>query len=235
MHTAGPPGPPSDKQSEAGLVWRPATGPGQQLFILLPDAEAPGEQMLIIARQLRDVFPQAILFFPATLPATAPAGLSGAGMSDTGDVTLAQTPAAVIAAQLPAVVALVRQAQARFAIAPAATALIGFAHGASLALALSAAHDGLVGRVIAFAGSYAELPQAANEQTTIHLLHGEDDTVIPVSRAREAYLRLDSLHGDATLDIASGVGHEAHPALVERAIERLQTCVPLRLWREALE
>jgi phospholipase/carboxylesterase len=110
----------------------------------------------------------------------------------------------------------------------------GFGEGATLALALSARADGLVGRVLAFAPRYAELPDKAPELTSIHLLHGEEDTVVPVSQAREAYEHLAELYGDVTLDIASKVGHTLHPALVEQAILRLQTCVPLRTWRRAL-
>jgi phospholipase/carboxylesterase len=40
--------------------------------------------------------------------------------------------------------------------------------------------------------------------------------------------------GDATLDIADEVGHELHPALLERAVFRLTHHVPPRLWREAM-
>ncbi|UUZ65714.1 hypothetical protein LP417_15690 [Polaromonas sp. P1-6] len=38
------------------------------------------------------------------------------------------------------------------------TALAGFGAGANLALALSDAHDGLVGRVLAFGSSYPTQP-----------------------------------------------------------------------------
>lgn len=40
--------------------------------------------------------------------------------------------------------------------------------------------------------------------------------------------------GDSTINIASHVGHKLHPALVARAIVRLQTCVPLHSWKAAL-
>ncbi len=53
---------------------------------------------------------------------------------------------------------------------------------------------------------------------------------MPVSHAQAAQSRLAALHGDATIDVASRVGHELHPALIQQAIVRLQTCVPLRSW-----
>lgn len=128
----------------------------------------------------------------------------------------------------------VREQQQRLAVVNPDTALIGFAEGATLALDLSARADGLVGRVLAFAGRYTALPARAPELTSIHLFHGEDDAVVPVSEARETYEHLAELYGDVTLDTASNVGHALHPALVDQAILRLQTCVPLRTWRRAL-
>lgn len=47
-----------------------------------------------------------------------------------------------------------------------------------LALALSNAHDGLVGRVLAFGGGYAVLPTAAPKLITLHLLHGQLDQAV---------------------------------------------------------
>ena len=104
-----------------------------------------------------------------------------------------------------------------------------------MALEFSIRHDGGVGRVLAFSGRLAQLPEKAPELTTLHLLHGESDQVIPVAHAYTAYERLMELNGDVTLDVASSVGHELHPALADRAIHRLQTCIPLRSWNQALK
>ena len=45
---------------------------------------------------------------------------------------------------------------------------------------------------------------------------------------------LGAFDGDATLDIAQGVGHELHPALVDSALFRLTSHIPHRTWRAAL-
>ncbi|MDO8756322.1 MAG: alpha/beta hydrolase-fold protein, partial [Polaromonas sp.] len=127
----------------------------------------------------------------------------------------------------------IRQQQERFGILQSDTALAGFSQGATLALALSDQHDGLVGRVLAFSGPYAAWPDKAPALTTIHLLHGQLDTVVPARLAQQAYAELMALGADATCDIASSIGHELHPALMEQAVHRLQTCVPLRFWRSA--
>jgi len=69
---------------------------------------------------------------------------------------------------------------------------------------------------------------------TLHLLHGKYDQVIPAEHAYAAHERISNLKGDATLDVASSVGHEIHVALADRAVFRLQTCIPLRAWNHAL-
>ncbi|MFM9866452.1 esterase [Achromobacter xylosoxidans] len=139
-----------------------------------------------------------------------------------------------VAQALPPLEAYVKAAQARFGLLQSDTALAGFSQGAIMALELVQAHDGMAGRVIAFSGRYAQLPKAAPQYTTLHLLHGADDPVMPVALIQAAQARLDELHGDSTIDVATHVGHELHPALIQRAIVRLQTCVPLRSWEAAL-
>jgi phospholipase/carboxylesterase len=96
------------------------------------------------------------------------------------------------------------------------------------------AHDGIAGRVIAFSGRYAQMPKIAPQFTTLHLLHGAADPIMNVELIQAAQARLTELHGDSTIDIATQVGHALHPALIERAIVRLKTCVPLRSWEDAL-
>jgi phospholipase/carboxylesterase len=110
-----------------------------------------------------------------------------------------------------------------------ATALAGFGAGASLAL--SDAHDGLVGRLLSFGGGYQVWPTKAPALTTLHFLHGQNDAVVRVARTLSDFHHLMSLGADATLDVAATLGHELHPALMDQAVMRLKTCVPLRHWK----
>lgn len=209
----------------------PATGAPTLLFILLHGYGAAPPDLLPLAEVLRAEFPQAAVLLPAGF---APGPFAGGfewfslqGISD------ANRPARVAAA-LPALAAYVRAQQARFGIVNPDTALVGFSQGAIMALELSVAHDGLAGRVLAFAGRFATLPDQVPAFTSLHLFHGEADDVVPARHSREAFERLADLQGDVTIDLASGVGHELHPALVARAISRLTTLIPLRTWRRAL-
>lgn len=139
-----------------------------------------------------------------------------------------------VAACLPPLAAWVRAQQQRLGVGPAATALGGFSQGAILSLAAALREDGLAGRVLAFGGCLVSPPEAAPQRTTVHLFHGGGDEIIPAEGSRQALQWLGDLHGDATLDIAEGVGHELHPALIDCALHRLTHHIPLRTWRAAL-
>lgn len=185
------------------------------LFVLLHDEGGVAADMLVMGNLLGDAFAESAVLIPE--------GLVGPLGTGNGHGSLP--------ARVEALAAYLRGQQQRFDVLQSDTALVGFGAGATLALAFSDAHDGLVGRVLAFGGSYQAWPEKAPALTTLHLLHGQNDPVVPVSRAREGFEVLMALNADATLDVAASVGHELHPALMDQAVTRLQTCVPLRHWR----
>lgn len=193
----------------------PAASVSRLLFVLLHDAHGTALDMLALGQRLGDAFVEAAVLIPEGLTGPARAGES----------------AEALAARVETLTVFIRAQQQRFGVLQSDTALAGFGAGASLALAFSDAHDGLAGRVLALGGSYAVWPSRAPELTTLHLLHGAHDRVEPLERVREGFERLMALGADATLDVASTLGHELHPALMERAVTRLQTCVPLRFWK----
>ena len=210
----------------------PNQGVPPQLMVLLHGVGGDAASMLPLARALRHEFPQAALLVPDGFD-PYDGGPEGRQWFSVRGITEENRPQRVAEARTR-FVAWLRAAQERLRAAPAVTALVGFSQGAILALETAQAEDGLAGRVLAFSGRYATLPDHAPQQTTLHLLHGGADAVMPARHAREALDRLGLLGGDATLDIAEGVGHELHPALVDEAIHRLRTHIPHRTWQAAL-
>ncbi|WP_459614424.1 esterase [Bordetella sp. 2513F-2] len=202
----------------------------RQLFVLLHGVGGTPDGLESLALALRVAFPGAVVRIPEGFE---PHDAGGRQWFPVHDITEANRPQRVAQA-LPALAEYVQSAQHSLRLKAADTALVGFSQGAIMALEAVQAYGRLAGRVLAFAGRYAQLPTAAPPYTTIHLLHGADDAVMPVSHAQAAQARLAELHGDSTIDVASRVGHELHPALVQRAIQRLQTCVPLRSWAAAM-
>ncbi|SRR5690554_2203976 len=175
------------------------------LFVLLHGEAAGPEQLYPLVQALKHAFPRAMVILPPL-----------------GDEH-----------ELDALAAFVRQVQQHYGISGEQTALAGFSQGARVALETSRQNGGLAGRVLAFSGLYSERPAALPETTMIHFFHGADDKLLPLGEVEEMLQHLSSIEADVTVDVASTVGHEMHPALIEQAIVRLQTCVPLRSWKEA--
>ena len=217
----------------ATLEFLPDAGiEAQQLFILLHGVGGTPKYMEPLAKALRQVFPAAAILVP---PGFDPhdGGTEGRQWFSVRDIDEDNRPERVAQA-MPRLLAYVQEAQARFGLSPSSTALAGFSQGAIMSLEAVQANENLAGRVLAFSGRYAQLPKAPPPSTTIHLLLGEDDNVINVSHAQTAQAWMGGLQGDCTTDVASKVGHELHPALVQCAIERLKTYIPLRSWEAAL-
>lgn len=214
------------------LQWLPASGRPEQLMLLLHGWGASAADMAPLAQALRQAFPQAALLAPQGFE-PVDTGLAGRQWFSLAGVTEDTRPARV-AAVLPRLQAWVHAAQQASGVGPAATALVGFSQGAILALELAQLHDGICGRVLSFSGRYATLPVQPLAHTTLHFFHGATDTVIPAAQSRLAMERLAALQGDATIDIASGIGHTVPPELVQCAVQRLQTHIPHRTWMAAL-
>ncbi|MCP1679565.1 esterase [Kerstersia gyiorum] len=228
---------PTQFSSDGEALWLvPPTHNGQapgQLFVMFHGQGGEPADLLWLARTLQAQWPGAAIM---ALRAPYPAGASEAEGRQwfVADELNADELAGQVAAGLPPLLKLIRRVQAQWQIAPAATALFGLGQGGLVALELSAADHALAGRVIAFSAGYASLPQAAAPETSVHLLHGAEDDVVPPSSSQDAYDRIQELEGDATLDILPDIGHELNVALVTRAIERLRTHVPLHIWQSAL-
>ncbi|TCT10408.1 esterase [Paralcaligenes ureilyticus] len=219
-----------EPRSPDPLIFSPEQGKPQQLFVLLHGEAAGPQQLLPLAQAIKKVFANALVVLPCGPVRLGDNAYHWLESGDLGEARLA----AGVARALPDLITQIRRLQAQYGLSNEQTALAGFSYGATMVLEASVQHADLAGRVLAFSGRYASLPEMAPAATTLHLLHGADDTLIPVSHARAAHARLAELRGDATLDIASTVGHELHVALIDQAIYRLQTCVPLRRWEAAL-
>jgi phospholipase/carboxylesterase len=214
------------------IEWLPAEGSPEQLILLLHGWGASGSAMAPLAQALRLAFPQAAVLAPDAPRAYEPGGAARQWYGVDG-LTPEVWPQRVASA-LPGLRGWVRAQQARLGVSPSATALGGFSQGAILSLALALQDDGIAGRVLAFGGCLTAQPLAAPRHTTVHLFHGSDDKVIPAEGSRQALAWLAELQGDATVDIAQGIGHLLHPVLIDCALHRLKTHIPLRAWQAVL-
>jgi phospholipase/carboxylesterase len=215
--------------------WPATAEPASLLFILFHGVGLSAEAMKPLADRLAAEYPQA-----AVVSVNAPRPYEGPTSGRAGyqwfspqglDEALRQER---VAAALPDFTAVVRWLTARFALPWQHTALFGFSQGAIMSLEAVQAEPRLAGRVVAISGRHARAPEHAPEDTTVHLLHGMTDRVVPPGPAIDAAERLVALGGDVTADILPGIGHELHPKLIAKAIEQLRTFIPKKVWRQAM-
>ena len=113
-----------------------------------------------------------------------------------------------IAEVLPLFQQTVAHWQQASGIGPAATTLVGFSQGAILALESTQVDAApIASRVIALAGRFAEPVRRAPPGMRLHLIHGEQDPVVPARYSVDAAHALASLGATTTLEILPGLGH----------------------------
>src|SRR5690606_29120260 len=136
------------------LIYVPAQGAPKQLFILLhDDASSPG-QLGRLAQSIKQAFPQSMVVLPyAPLQSAEDVRhwFEQNGLAESNYVGR-------VKAVLPALVSLIQRLQRQYHLEGEHTALAGFGQGATIALEAVQAQLDLAGRVLAFSGSYAQLP-----------------------------------------------------------------------------
>jgi phospholipase/carboxylesterase len=155
----------------------------------------------VLLQGLRRFGPQADWFDPSASPA------AGTGPADAA--------AALVAARL----ATLQQA---LGLAARDTVLVGFGQGATLALELARLPSTPAAIVVAHAGRLAR-PIRDDDRVapTVHLIHGEFDSVVPSVHATRAYRGLRAIGADVTLDVVEDESHEIGQGLVNVATTRV--------------
>ncbi len=217
-------------------IFVPKQGEARLLFVLLHGESAKPDQLFPLAQAIKLAFPSAVVVLPFAYAHSSGPGESSPMLYSWIEPGSEheQSYAGRVKQGLPELIELVKSLQAQYGLSGEETALAGYSQGACMALEASLAQPDLAGRVLAFSGLYARQPDAAPPATLLHFFHGADDTQVLAHDVASTLARLEELQGDATLDVASDIGHELHEALIQQAIVRLQTCVPLRNWQAAL-
>lgn len=204
-------------QSESIVVHEPAAKP-ERLVLLMHGVGSVPQSLLGVGRWFAERDAAALVVSVASpQPSDISAGLQWFSVRG---VTEDNRQARVDAA-MPGFVATVRHWQQIAGVDAQHTLLAGFSQGAIMALESTKLDAPPAHRVVAIAGRYASLP-TRKPTVAVHLLHGTADAVMPPAVAQAAYERLTQLGAEATMDLAPGVGHEPHAALLAQLAERLR-------------
>lgn len=77
--------------------------------------------------------------------------------------------------------------------------------------------------MLAIAGRFAQSPRVAPPQVVLHLLHGEQDRVMPPALATDTATQWRALGGRATLDSFPDLGHGIDHRMPARVAEPLES------------
>jgi phospholipase/carboxylesterase len=206
---------------EALIIQQPsaaATGASPELLLLFHGVGSSAEDLLPLGEAIASHRPGAWVVSVRS-PEPSDLGQGWQWFSVKG-ITEANRPARVQAA-LPGFLKTVALWQGRASTDSSATTLIGFSQGAIMALEATQSAPSPAGRVIAIAGRLARDPSVAPVRTSVHLLHGDGDGVMPVALALDAAKRLQELGAAVTLDRFARLGHGIDARVVDVIVKRL--------------
>jgi phospholipase/carboxylesterase len=123
-----------------------------------------------------------------------------------------------IDAAMPAFLHAVAHWQQASGLGPDATVLVGFSQGAIMSLEATQVDAAPAARVIALAGRFAQGVRRAPPGVRFHVVHGEQDGVVPTRFSVEAAQALRALGAGVTLDLLPGLGHGIDARAVQLVI-----------------
>ena len=217
---------------DALVIQQPA-GAARQLVLLFHGLGADAEDLRPVGERLASEYPQALVVsVRAPYPSGFGFGYQWIASTDLDDARRIER----VAAEMPGFADAIRHWQRQSGLGPEATVLVGFSQGAMMVLeaATFAGNAAIAGRVVALSGRYARLPDEAPAGTTLFLVHGKADDVVPYGYTVEAAEHLVSLGADVVADILPFVGHTIDDEVLERVVERLRKHIPQRHWEAAL-
>jgi phospholipase/carboxylesterase len=197
--------PPGDNGGEPIWLELPAISAGApgRLLVFLHGAGSRPEAFAPVALAWQLKFPGAVgAILQAPLPAT------GGGFDWYDGRGVAADRIARIDDAAREVARRVRLLQREAGLDAARTVLVGFSQGATVALQALRGDPDLSAIVVAYAARLS-CPIRPDERiaASVHLVHGEHDTLVPLVHAQQALRGLRAAGADATLDIGTDDGH----------------------------
>ncbi|TGX55085.1 phospholipase [Sphingomonas gei] len=194
----------------------PSGGPPKQIVVLLHGYGSSGADLISLAPMWRQVLPDALFVAPnAPEPCPgAPGGYQWWGLHDLGRPALAAgalRAAPVLDAYLDALLAEHGLDESRMV-------LVGFSQGTMIALHAGIRRERALAGILGYSGMIAgpSLDAAdVRSKPPVLLVHGDADTVVPLSAYRHAHAELERLEFPLEGHVSPGLGHGVDPAGIE--------------------
>jgi phospholipase/carboxylesterase len=197
-----------DKILDGPLALPAAGGDARSMVIFLHGYGSNGDDLIGLAPYWRDALPHTVFLSP-NAPEACPGAPDGyqwwalGDLSPTARAAGVRQPAAVLNAYIEAQLA-------RFGLAEDRLALVGFSQGTMMALHVGPRREQRLAGIVGFSGMLADpdaLAAEARSKPPVLLIHGDADTVLPVSALGAAETTLRAQGFEVTAHISPGLGH----------------------------
>ncbi len=202
------------------IVQHPSASGDSELFLLFHGVGSSAEDLLPLGQALATICPHATIVSVRS-PDACDMGRGWQWFSVQGVTETNRADRVVLA--MPAFVQRIRAWQKQVGIGPERTTLLGFSQGAIMSLESTQRADAasVAVRVIAIAGRFAQPPRQGPAGVAIHLMHGDQDHIMPVELALNAERALRGLGAAPTLDRFANLGHGIDGRVVDAIARRL--------------
>jgi phospholipase/carboxylesterase len=209
------------------------SSPGEQLWLELPPISESAPRRLLVFLHGAGSSPEAFapvaiawqLKFPGATgiifeaPHASPAN-NGKDWYDARGPS--EDHADAIAAAAGELARRIEALQATLGLGCESTVIVGYSQGATVALELARRSPQASAIVVAYAGRLARpLRDSEAVPATVHLIHGELDTVVSVETSQRSYRHLQAAGVHVTLDIAEDEGHFIGQSMVNLGTTRV--------------
>lgn len=186
----------------------PASG-GQPrgLVVLAHGYGSNGYDLISLVPFWRDALPDAVFVAP-NAPEACPGAPGGRQWWALQSLSLEERSAGA-RRSAPSLDGFLDAELARYGLADDRVALVGFSQGTMMALHVAAARQTQIAGVVGFSGMVADeaLIRAPQSRPPVLLIHGDQDTVLPISAFHTATQLLQSSGFDLTTHVCKGLGH----------------------------
>jgi phospholipase/carboxylesterase len=207
------------------IIQRPQAGvePARELFLLFHGVGATATSLQPLGESLAQRHPHA---WVVSVQAPHASDISAGWQWFSVQGVTPQNRAARVAAAMPTFVEVVSAWQRESGLGAAQTTLVGFSQGAIMALESTQQPQPVAHRVVALSGRLASPARQAPASVRIHLLHGQQDQVVPTQSSVDAHAQLQTLGAQVSLDLMPGLGHGVDAATLARLLARLEESTP---------
>jgi phospholipase/carboxylesterase len=217
----------SDTVKLSGPMLPPKSGqPAKQLMVLLHGYGADGSDLIGLAGEWRDDYPD-MLFVSPNAPRQCgrnPGGFEWFALSDRPVEDFRRAGADLAR---PVIVNFLIDLWAQTGLSAKDTILCGFSQGAMMVLHVGLSLDQPVCGIVAFSGALIP-PTEPWSTPPVALIHGDIDSVVPVQLSFDAEKTLKIAGVDARLFVEEGTAHGIAPDGLGFATGFLHSVMPLK-------